>query len=151
MNRGWNDGRPIKDRTANDVGFLPPSLAERLRHDDQRDADPVVHFAGGIVLHREGSESEPVSKVVEFWPHLARRRPVHARFLVGAVNRDFSASQAMVDFFSSHELGQQRATSYQPLADARRPRSETFHSGSAFFLVKPTPGHETGRMPTRQI
>jgi polyhydroxybutyrate depolymerase len=113
--------------------------------------DPLVKFEGGKIWGREGSESEPVAKVVEFWrkqacgaekPAVSREAlpdldehdgstvtvervqcaghevanytikggghtwPGGAQYLpklvVGGVNRDFSASQAIVDFFSTH-------------------------------------------------
>src|SRR5256885_10504683 len=112
---------------------------------------PMVKFEGGKVLGRQGSESEPISKVVDFWRRqecgTARAKieaqrlqdvdrqddstveiervkcngvavtnyTVHGgghtwsggmqyapRKLDGPVNRDFSASQAIVEFFASH-------------------------------------------------
>ena len=209
LNRGWNDGRPIKGRTADDVGFLS-ALIDQLAADYNADtkriyatgmsnggfmsfalacrlaekvraiapvagsmavgsigdchpsrsvsvmmingtADPLVKFEGGKVLGRQGSESEPISKVVDFWRRQecgtakakieAQRLPdvdrqddstveiervkcngvavtnytVHGgghtwsggmqyapRKLAGPVNRDFSASQAIVEFFAGH-------------------------------------------------
>ena len=114
-------------------------------------ADPLVKFEGGKVLRREGSEAEPVHKVVEFWrnqdcgttkpqvklEHLPDTDPDDGsnvdveraqctggevvnytvnggghtwpggsqylpKFIVGTVNHDFSASAAIVDFFSMH-------------------------------------------------
>jgi polyhydroxybutyrate depolymerase len=114
-------------------------------------ADPLVHWQGGQVLRRSGSESEPIPKVVEFWRRQAcgSAKPMirferlpdldpnddsnvevervfcpggdvvnytvtgggHTwpggvaylpRMIVGPVNRDFSASHAIVEFFSAH-------------------------------------------------
>ena len=113
-------------------------------------ADPLVKFEGGKVLRREGSEAEPVSKVVQFWrtevcgsdvPVARKKLPdtdpndgstvqveqVSCRagnvrnytvtggghtwpgglqylpkFIVGSVNRDFSASEEIVKFFEAH-------------------------------------------------
>jgi polyhydroxybutyrate depolymerase len=206
-NRGWNDGRPVKNRSYDDVGFLSALMDElvaKYNADPKRiystgisnggfmsftlacripekiaaiapeagsmgpavvedchpkrsipvmmingTADPLVKFEGGKVLGRDDRESAPVGKVVDFWRNQAcgsarppikfERLPdvdpndgstveverIHCpggeivnytvkggghtwpggtqylpRFVVGTVNRDFSASEAIVEFFS---------------------------------------------------
>ena len=209
LNRGWNDGRPIKDRTSDDVGFLSAlvdELVAKYNADAKRvystgmsnggfmsftlacripdkiaaiapvagsmglgaiedchpkrnipvmmingTSDPLVKFEGGKVLRREGSEAEPIGKVVEFWRSQAcgaAKLPIKferlpdvdpndgstvevervkcpggevvnytvkggghtwpggiqymPKFVVGSVNNDFSASAAIVEFFSTY-------------------------------------------------
>jgi polyhydroxybutyrate depolymerase len=209
VNRSWNDGREIKNRTADDVKFLSAVIDElvaRYNADSKRiystgisnggfmsftlacripekiaaiapvagsmgprvmadchpsrslpimmingTADPLVKFEGGTVLRRRGDEAEPIGKVVEFWRNQAcgaAKPPIKferlpdadasdgstveieriqcpggeivnytvkggghtwpggqqylPKFVVGSVNRDFSASQAIVEFFSKH-------------------------------------------------
>ena len=129
LNRSWNDGRLIKGRPYDDVGFLSAlidELVQKYNADPKRvyvtgmsnggfmsftlacripdkiaaiapvvasmgpgaiedchpkrsipvlmingTADPLVKFEGGKVLRREGSEAEPISRVVAFWRNQA--------------------------------------------------------------------------------
>jgi polyhydroxybutyrate depolymerase len=209
VNKTWNDGRLMRGRNYDDVGFLSAvidELAAKYNADRKRiyvtgmsnggfmsftlacripqklagiatvagsmgvgaiedchpsraipvmmingTADPLVKWEGGKVLRREGSESEPITKVVNFWrteacgsaqPKLTTEALADLdpndgstvevtrascpggevvnytvkggghtwpggvqylpKFIVGNLNHDFVASEAIVDFFADH-------------------------------------------------